>query len=122
MMSGIKNIDEDIVINICPDNSEGDIISISNLDIQIPSKPPKSKILFYNKKKEDQKWERQELPDELKKIKSMDEWLDMPDVFRNKYHNYITQEYERRRKGIWFYNTQASYPSNVIYSYISKPV
>ena len=50
-MSGIKNIDEDIVINICPDNSEGDIISISNLDIQVPAKPPKSKILLQQKER-----------------------------------------------------------------------
>jgi len=103
-MSGIKTIEEEIVINICPDNTNGDVINISSLDIQLPVKPPNSKILFHEKKKEDQKWERQDLPKELRKIKSMDEWLDMPDVFRNQYQNYIKQEYERRRKGVWFYN------------------
>ena len=99
-MSGIKTIEEEIVINICADDTEGDIISISNIDIQLPKQPHKSKILFHDKKKEHQSWERQDLPIELRKIKSMDEWLEMPDVFRNKYHNYITQEYERRRKGV----------------------
>ena len=103
-MSGIKIIEEETIVNICPDNSLGDIINIASLGIQLPIKPSKKNILFYDKNKKDQRWERQPLPEELRKIKSMDEWLDMPDVFRDQYHNYIKQEYERRRKGVWFYN------------------
>ena len=93
------------VVNICHDGSrDGEIIVIENLPIQLPKKPKDKDILFYDLPKEQQHWRRLEPPKELIKIKSMDEWLEMPNEFRRRYEPYIVQEFERRRKGIWFFN------------------
>lgn len=103
-MAGLKIIDDKVVINICPQETSGEIIELADLQIQLPELPEKSKILFHNKKKEDQFWERQEPPKELISIKSMDEWYEMPKEFKAKYNDYIETEFERRRNGVWFYN------------------
>ena len=99
-MNVLKEIEgrEEPVVNICPDGTEGLIMEVGDLPIQLPKVPPKNKILFYNFKKEEQYWRRQELPSDLAIISSMDEWSQTPDEFRKKYEFYIKTEYERRRK------------------------
>ena len=105
-MAGLKQIEgyDEMVINICPDDTEGDIIEIADLLIQLPKTPSKKNILYHDKPKEEQRWARQEMPTELSRIRSMDEWYDMPKEFKAKYEPYIKQEFERRNKGLWFYN------------------
>lgn len=94
----------DKVIVIDPNGSVGEIIELHGLAIALPKKPRRSKILFHDKPKSMQMWSRLPVPKELQSIKSMDEWLDKPKEFRNKYSSYIEQEFERRRNGVWFYN------------------
>lgn len=105
-MAGIKDIEgyDDSVVNICPDDSEGEIIEISGIDIQLPKKPGKKDILFSDKKKSDQHWNRIPIPEDLAKIRSMDEWAEQPKEFRLRYSPYIEKEFERRSKGVWFMN------------------
>tara|TARA_A100000172_G_scaffold74570_1_gene56746 strand:- start:3267 stop:5363 length:2097 start_codon:yes stop_codon:yes gene_type:complete len=103
-MAGLITIDEDILVNICPDNSSGKNVVIAELDIQLPKQPPKNKILFNDLPKAEQRWQRTPLPEDLKKVTSMEEWMTMPESFRKLHTNYIAQEYERRRSGVWFYN------------------
>ena len=105
-MSGIKKIDgyDDMVINICPDDTQGKIIKISDIHIQLPKVPNKKNILYHDKPKKEQRWVREEMPIELSRIRSMDEWYDMPKEFKAKYEPYIKQEFQRRNKGMWFYN------------------
>jgi len=105
-MAGLKQIEgyEEMVINICPDDTEGNIVEIGDLFIQLPKTPSKKNILYHDKPKEEQRWVRQEMPTELSRIRSMDEWYDMPKEFKAKYEPYIKQEFERRNKGMWFYN------------------
>ena len=103
-MAGLITIDEDILVNICPDNSSGKNVVIAELDIQLPKQPPKNKILFNDLPKAEQRWQRTPLPGDLKKVTSMEEWMTMPESFRKLHTNYIAQEYERRRSGVWFYN------------------
>ena len=105
-MNTLKEIEgrEQPVVNICPDGSEGLIVEVGDLSIQLPKSPAKKQILFYNLKKEEQYWRRQELPSDLAIISSMDEWSQTPDEFRKKYQSYIKTEYERRKNGVWFYN------------------
>ena len=103
-MAGLKIIDDTTVINICPKGTSGEIIELAGLYIQLPELPDKNKILFSNKKKEDQKWERISPPRELDSVKSMDEWFEMPKEFRAKYSLFIEEEFERRNNGVWFYN------------------
>ena len=44
------------------------------------------------------------MPQEMSRIRSMDEWLEMPKEFRNRHLSYIKQEFERRNNGVWFMN------------------
>ena len=44
------------------------------------------------------------MPSELSRIKSMDEWGEMPREFRQKFSPYIEEEFRRRREGFWFFN------------------
>jgi hypothetical protein len=105
-MAGIKDIEgyEDFVINICPDGTEGEIIEIAGLFIQLPEKPEEDHILFNELPKEEQYWRRLSIPKELERIRTMDEWSEAPKEFRDRYTPYIEREFVRRRKGLWFYN------------------
>ena len=103
-MSGLRTIEGYTVevINICPQDTEGEIITMSGLFIQLPSVPNEKDILFRNDK--EQRWKRLDVPADLRKIRSMDEWAEKPKEFRDKYSQYIEGEFVRRRNGVWFYN------------------
>ena len=105
-MAGLKqNEDYDnYVVNICPNDTEGEILTIGGLDIQLPKTPPKKEILFNDRKPAMQMWERLPVPIELQRIRSMDEWYEMPSDFKKRFSTYIEKEFERRRNGLWFYN------------------
>jgi len=105
-MAGLKEVKgyDDSVINICANDSEGDIIELAGLYIQLPKVPNMGTILFSDLPKEDQCWRRISMPQEMSRIRSMDEWLEMPKEFRNRYLPYIQQEFERRNNGVWFMN------------------
>ena len=98
-----EGLEEKLII-IDPDGSVGEIIELSGLPIALPKKPKKSDILFHDKPKKDQKWERLFVPEEIRKVKSMDDWLEKPKEFVAKYSDYIEKEFKRRRSGVWFYN------------------
>jgi hypothetical protein len=100
-MAGLKVIDKQEVINICPNNSDGPIIEIESLSIQLPK--PES-FLFSDLPKEQQMWKRQDIPRELAQIKSMDDWYESPREFQQKWSPYIEQEFKRRKEGLWFMN------------------
>jgi hypothetical protein len=103
-MAGLVNIKDDVVINICPNGTEGEVIELSYLHIQLPKVPPKKDILFSDKPKKDQYWRRVDPPREISSIKTMDEWYEAPREFQNRFAPYIEQEFKRRRDGVWFMN------------------
>ena len=105
-MAGLKqNEDYDnYVVNICPNDTEGEVLTIGGLDIQLPKVPLKKEILFYDRKPAMQMWERLPVPIEMQRIRSMDEWYEMPSDFKKRFSPYIEKEFERRRNGLWFYN------------------
>ena len=92
------------VIQLIDDQPIGDIIEIGDLFIALPKKPQKKDILFHNLPKKDQRWKRLSFPEEVLRIKSMDEWLEKPDSFKARYTPVIEEEFNRRRDGVWFYN------------------
>jgi hypothetical protein len=94
----------DTVIKICPNNTEGEIIEISGLLIQLPQQPKSEDILFSRMPKKDQHWQHIELPKELMLVKSMDDWYETPREFQSKFRPYIELEFERRKNGAWFMN------------------
>ena len=97
------NYDE-AVISICPNGTQGEVVSVGGLHIALPTQPPKKKIFGHDKPNHMQLWERQPMPEELSRIKSMDEWAETPREFREKFRPYIEEEFRRRREGFWFYN------------------
>ena len=105
-MSALLDIDgyETKGIKIDPNGTEGDIMELHGLLVVLPKKPKRSEILFHEKPKAMQMWERIAMPEELQRIRSMDEWLEKPAEFRKKFRSYIEQEFQRRRNGVWFYN------------------
>ena len=111
-MAGLKDIEgyEDPVVNICPNDTLGDVIVIADVTIQLPKKPKKKDILFSDLPKAKQYWSRVSMPDDLSKIRSMDEWAEQPKEFRLRYNAYIEKEFQRRRDGVWFMNNgEATY-------------
>jgi hypothetical protein len=111
-MAGEIHIDgyEDMVVNICPLSTRGQVIEIDGLLIQLPSQPPKEDILHHDKEKKDQRWQRQTPPEPIRNIRSMDEWSEQPKETQKKYIKYIEREFKRRNEGLWFYNNgEATY-------------
>ena len=106
----------DVVI-ISKDGTLGDVISISGLVIGLPATP--KSYWSRSKKKEEQHWERQELPKELSKIKSIFQWNDMPSEFKDRWVDYIEQEFDYRESGMFFKNNGApSYITGSHYMYL----
>tara|TARA_R110000822_G_scaffold300473_1_gene423858 strand:- start:2133 stop:4259 length:2127 start_codon:yes stop_codon:yes gene_type:complete len=105
-MAGLKQVKEypEYVVNICPNDTEGKIVTIGGLDIQLPKVPARKKILFNERQKHLQMWQRLPVPGELQRIRSMDEWYEMPSDFKKRFSPYIEEEFNRRRNGLWFYN------------------
>lgn len=85
-------------------NTIGQIIEIDGLRIALPAIPKKTLIQSKNRSSKKQMWERQELPDDLKRIKDEDEFKVMGDAFIHKWMPYIIEENRRRDDGHWFMN------------------
>jgi hypothetical protein len=94
----------DKAVAICPDLPLGDSIEIGGVLIVLPKAPKVKDILYHNLPVADQRWRRSDIPSELSRIRSMDEWAEMPREFRDKFRPYIEEEFRRRRDGVWFYN------------------
>jgi hypothetical protein len=91
------DVEHDVVI-ISKDGTIGEIIEIQNLIIALPSAPDN----IY--KNESNKWSKLKYPKELEKIKSVFDWDKYPVNFKEKYYDYIDEEFKRRDEGFWFYN------------------
>ena len=79
----------------------GEIYEIQNLKIALPE--PES-IYSRSKKKEEQRWEISELNKDLQRIKTIFDWKEYPSEFKEKWFEYIDEEFKRREEGYWFYN------------------
>ena len=99
----IEGYDE-LAVSICPKGTQGETIELGGLLIVLPAQPPEKEIEGYGKANDLQMWERRPMPEELSRIRSMDEWSEMPREFRQKFSPYIEEEFRRRREGFWFYN------------------
>ena len=94
------NSDYDFVV-ISKTGQIGQIIEIQNLRIALPAENEPFKR---SKDKKEQYWERQEYPKELSRIKSRFDWDEYPTDFKEKWFDYIDEEFRRRDEGYWFYN------------------
>ena len=86
------NSDYDFIV-ISKTGQIGEIIEIQNLRIALPTvhKPFKR-----SEKKAEQYWEKQIFPKELGRIKSTFEWDKYPLEFKEKWFDYIEEEFNRR--------------------------
>ena len=94
----------DEAIRLVSECEPGEVIQVHGLDVALPKIPKKSDILFHDLPKKMQMWRRTDVPQELSRVRSMDEWFEKPAEFRRAFSPYIEQEFERRRNGVWFYN------------------
>ena len=95
---------EDKGIVLDPLCTQGEVLELHGLLVVLPKRPKKKDILFHDKPKSMQMWQRLDMPEELQRVRSMDEWYEKPGEFRKKFSSYIEREFERRRNGVWFYN------------------
>ena len=109
------NSDYDFIV-ISKTGKIGQIIEIQNLRIALPTADEPFKR---SEKKAEQYWEKQEYPKELNRIKSRFDWEEYPSDFKEKWYDYIDDEFNRREKGFWFYNDGvATYITGTHYMYL----
>ena len=94
------NPDYDFIV-ISKTGKIGQVIEIQNLRIALPATNESFKR---SKDKVDQHWEKQEYPKELSGIKSRFDWEEYPAEFKEKWYDYIDNEFTKREQGFWFYN------------------
>jgi len=94
------NKEYDFVV-ISKDGTIGQIYEIQGLKVAIPEEHEPFKR---SKDKKEQYWERQEYPKELARIKSVFDWDEYPTDFKEKWFDYIDEEFRKRDEGYWFYN------------------
>ena len=104
-MSSLEKVDgyDDEVIKICPNGTLGDIVEIGGILIGLPKAPTKG-IKGEALETSMQMWQRISMPEELSRIRGMDEWAETPKEFREKFRPFIEEEFRKRREGFWFYN------------------
>jgi len=106
------NKEHDVVV-ISKNGQIGDIYSIQNLKIALP-KTPKNIHKF-----DANKWQVSEQPKALRNIKTIFDWRDYPQEFKNKYIDYIETEFTKRDEGFWFYNKgKPTYITGTHYMYL----
>jgi len=105
------NEDYDVVV-ISRTGEIGEIYEIQNLKIALPKENKVHKF-------KGNKWRHIDYPKELVKIKSVFDWEEYPLDFKEKWYDYIDEEFNRREEGFWFYNKdKATYITGTHYMYL----
>jgi len=91
------NKEQDLIV-LSRDGQIGEIIQIQNLVIALPKVP---KDVYSNAK---DKWVKFEQPKELERLKNIFDWRAYPEDQKDKWHDYIDEEFRRREEGFWFTN------------------
>jgi hypothetical protein len=109
------NHDYDFIV-ISKTGKIGQIIEIQNLRIALPAANEPFKR---SKEKAEQRWEKTEYPKELSRIKNRFDWEEYPAEFKEKWYDYIDEEFKRREQGYWFYNNGTpTYITGTHYMYL----
>ena len=94
------NKEYDLVV-ISKNGTVGAIYDIQGFRIGIPII---NKAYKRSNVKAEQYWEKFEYPKALSKIKSVFDWNNYPDNFKEQWYNYIENEFKAREEGFSFYN------------------
>ena len=109
------NSDYDFIV-ISKTGKIGQIIEIQDLRIALPATDEPFKR---SKEKAEQYWEKAEYPKELSRIKSRFDWEEYPAEFKEKWYDYIDNEFTRREQGFHFYNNGTpTYITGTHYMYL----
>ena len=107
--------DNDLVV-ISKTGKIGEIYEIQNLKIALPlveDSYSRSKV------KEEQYWEQMDFPKEISKIKSTFDWNKQPDSFKDRWYDYIDNEFKYREEGLFFNNNgKPTYITGTHYMYL----
>ena len=105
------NKEHDIVV-ISKTGQIGQILEIQGLRIGLPSKP--QTVHMHN-----DKWQKIEYPKELGKLKSIFDWRAYPEESKDKWYDFIDEEFKRRDEGFWFMNNgKPTYITGSHYMYL----
>ena len=106
------NKEHDIVV-ISKTGQIGEVIEIQNLKIALPPVPKEVKRWDNNK------WNVEDLPKDLANIKTIFDWRNLPDNFKEQWVDYIEGEFRKREEGFWFYNnSKPTYITGSHYMYL----
>lgn len=109
------NKEHDVIV-ISKTGKIGEIYEIQNLKVALPLIESSYKR---DNKKELQYWEQLEIPKELTRIKNVFDWNKYPDAFKEKWYDYIDEEFRRREDGFSFYNNGVpAYITGTHYMYL----
>jgi len=105
------NEDHDIIV-ISRTGQIGEVYEIQNLKIALPKANNVHKF-------EANKWTPFDYPKELKRIKTVFDWREYPEDFKEKHYDYIDNEFARREEGFWYINKgKYTYITGTHYMYL----
>ena len=90
------NDDHDMIV-ISKTGQIGEVYEIQNLKIALPKQNNVYKF-------EKNKWTRFDYPKVLSKIKTVFDWREYPEDFKEQWYDYIDLEFKRREEGFWYIN------------------
>jgi len=90
------NAEHDIIV-ISKTGKIGEIYDIQGLKIALPLEENVHKF-------KENKWTVFEYPKVLKKIKTVFDWREYPEDFKEQWYEYINEEFRRREEGFWYIN------------------
>ena len=109
------NKEHDIIV-ISKTGEIGEIYEIKDLKIALPLIKD---CYLRSEKTTEQYWEQVNYPKELSKISNVFEWNKYPDKFKEKWFDYIDNEFKYREEGFSFYNNgEQTYVTGSHYMYL----
>ena len=90
------NDDHDMIV-ISKTGQIGEVYEIQNLKIALPLANNVYKF-------EEKRWTRFDYPKVLNRIKTVFDWREYPDDFKETWYDYIDDEFKRREEGFWYIN------------------
>lgn len=105
------NKEHDVVV-ISKTGQIGDVYEIQGLKIALPKKS----TTIENRANQ---WVKQEVPKELGKLKNIFDWKAYPEELKERWYDYIDEEFIRREEGFWFVNDgEPTYITGSHYMYL----
>ena len=106
------NKEHDVVV-ISKTGKIGEILEIQGLRIALPMLP----VRVYSNGQD--KWQKIEYPKELSRLKNIFDWRSYPEDQKEKWYDYIDEEFKRRDEGFWFINKgKPTYITGTHYMYL----